>query len=76
MAYPQAAIKKVRCLRCGREIEMTSTDEDAVVFISYNLQYCNGCAEITGHPGRPSARVRKPEAVASSSTSPARTLSG
>ncbi|KAK4078053.1 hypothetical protein Purlil1_12074 [Purpureocillium lilacinum] len=49
-----ASMVLVRCLRCGKTQEMTSTDDvhlHGYVRIGYNLTYCTNCAEETGHPG-------------------------
>lgn len=49
--HPVAVIKVLRCMRCARSVEATSTDDVrslGMLRIGYNLYYCEQCAKIVG----------------------------
>ncbi|KAJ2896378.1 uncharacterized protein MKZ38_005603 [Zalerion maritima] len=49
---PIVSIEVLRCMRCAREVETTSTDDissTGMVEISTNLYYCTRCAKATGY---------------------------
>ncbi|KAI3534594.1 hypothetical protein CABS03_15090 [Colletotrichum abscissum] len=54
----RSMIRQLCCMRCGRETELTPTDDlkDAgMIEIGHNLYYCFTCANVTGHPKAPGA---------------------
>ncbi|KAI6777630.1 uncharacterized protein J7T54_000355 [Emericellopsis cladophorae] len=47
-----ASVEILRCMRCARAVETTSTDDAAtmgMVRISHNLYYCERCAKMVGY---------------------------
>jgi uncharacterized protein with PIN domain len=49
---PVVSVEVLRCLRCARSVETTSTDDasaSGMVRIAHNLYYCNRCAKMTGY---------------------------
>ncbi|OAA55467.1 hypothetical protein ISF_07978 [Cordyceps fumosorosea ARSEF 2679] len=49
---PVASVQVLRCMRCARAVETTSTDDIAtagMVRISHNLYYCERCAKAVGY---------------------------
>ncbi|OAQ67837.2 hypothetical protein VFPPC_15738 [Pochonia chlamydosporia 170] len=47
-----ASVEVLRCMRCARSVEATSTDDvssTGMVRISHNLYYCERCAKIVGY---------------------------
>ncbi|PFH56950.1 hypothetical protein XA68_15732 [Ophiocordyceps unilateralis] len=49
---PIASVEVLRCLRCARAVEATSTDDVAamgMVRIAHNLYYCQRCAKMVGY---------------------------
>lgn len=49
---PIVSIEVLRCMRCAREVEITTTDDissTGMVEISTNLYYCSRCAKATGY---------------------------
>jgi len=49
---PIIAVEVLRCMRCAREVETTSTDDvtaTGMVQIAQNLYYCSRCAKATGY---------------------------
>ena len=51
-APPSASVQVLRCMRCARAVETTTTDDlssAGMVRISHNLYYCERCAKIVGY---------------------------
>jgi hypothetical protein len=51
-ARPIASVEVLRCMRCARSVEATSTDDlgtMGMVRISHNLYYCDRCAKMVGY---------------------------
>ncbi|KAL1872742.1 hypothetical protein Daus18300_004288 [Diaporthe australafricana] len=51
MERPVAAIEIIRCLRCARSVEMTTTDDASMygmVRVGTGIYYCDRCARTTG----------------------------
>ena len=51
-ARPIASVQTLRCMRCARSVEATSTDtlsSTGMVRISHNLYYCERCAKMVGY---------------------------
>lgn len=49
---PIASVQVLRCMRCARAVETTSTDDASsagMVRISHNLYYCDRCANMVGY---------------------------
>ncbi|KAJ4145892.1 hypothetical protein LMH87_004723 [Akanthomyces muscarius] len=49
---PSASVQVLRCMRCARAVETTTTDDIAtagMVRISHNLYYCERCAKTVGY---------------------------
>ncbi|KAJ3473886.1 hypothetical protein NLG97_g10085 [Lecanicillium saksenae] len=49
---PVASVQVLRCMRCARAVETTTTDDIAaagMVRISHNLYYCERCAKMVGY---------------------------
>ncbi|EXK24907.1 hypothetical protein FOMG_18397 [Fusarium oxysporum f. sp. melonis 26406] len=49
---PIATVKVLRCMRCARFVEATSTDDIGamgMVRIAHNLYYCERCAKMVGY---------------------------
>lgn len=49
---PVASIQEIRCMRCARATEMTSTDTPAMygmVTVGTGIYYCQKCAKTTGY---------------------------
>ncbi|TDZ21471.1 hypothetical protein Cob_v005577 [Colletotrichum orbiculare MAFF 240422] len=49
---PIASVEVLRCLRCARSVEATSTDDSSstgMVRIAHNLYYCERCAKMVGY---------------------------
>lgn len=49
---PTVSIEVLRCLRCARSVEATSTDDITamgMVRIAHNLYYCERCAKMVGY---------------------------
>ncbi|KAK3398908.1 hypothetical protein B0T20DRAFT_351799 [Sordaria brevicollis] len=49
---PIASVEVLRCLRCARAEEITTTDDPSssgMVQIGTNIYYCNRCAKMTGY---------------------------
>ncbi|KAK5995912.1 hypothetical protein PT974_04331 [Cladobotryum mycophilum] len=49
---PIASVLVLRCMRCARSAETTTTDDAStagMVRISHNLYYCERCAKIVGY---------------------------
>ncbi|TQV92073.1 hypothetical protein V2A60_004378 [Cordyceps javanica] len=49
---PVASVQVLRCMRCARAVETTTTDDIAtagMVRISHNLYYCERCAKTVGY---------------------------
>lgn len=54
MQRPVASIAILRCLRCAREVEATTTDDASdtgMVRIGTNIYYCQRCAKMVGYRG-------------------------
>ncbi|KAF4344273.1 hypothetical protein FBEOM_1667 [Fusarium beomiforme] len=52
IALPIASVEVLRCMRCARSVEATSTDDVStmgMVRIAHNLYYCERCAKIVGY---------------------------
>ncbi|KAF6806248.1 hypothetical protein CMUS01_04873 [Colletotrichum musicola] len=52
VARPIASVEVLRCLRCARSVEATSTDDASstgMVRIAHNLYYCERCAKMVGY---------------------------
>ncbi|KAK1770701.1 hypothetical protein QBC33DRAFT_556176 [Phialemonium atrogriseum] len=51
-ARPVASVEVLRCLRCARAVEITSTDDlrsSGMVRIGTNIYYCDRCAKMVGY---------------------------
>lgn len=51
-SIPVASVEVLRCMRCARAVEATSTDDASsmgMVRISHNLYYCERCAKMVGY---------------------------
>jgi uncharacterized protein with PIN domain len=49
---PVASVEILRCMRCARAVEATSTDDASsmgMVRIAHNLYYCDRCAKMVGY---------------------------
>ncbi|KAI1375081.1 hypothetical protein F4677DRAFT_446592 [Hypoxylon crocopeplum] len=49
---PVASVEVMRCLRCHRHVEATSTDDPAstgMIRVGFNLYYCQKCATAVGY---------------------------
>ena len=49
---PSVSIEILRCMRCARSVEATSTDDPSsmgMVRIAHNLYYCDRCANMVGY---------------------------
>ncbi|CAM1510054.1 Fc.00g003890.m01.CDS01 [Cosmosporella sp. VM-42] len=49
---PIVSIEVLRCMRCARSVEATSTDDISamgMVRIAHNLYYCERCAKMVGY---------------------------
>ncbi|KAH8659732.1 hypothetical protein BGZ61DRAFT_370124 [Ilyonectria robusta] len=49
---PIASVEVLRCMRCARSVEATSTDDISsmgMVRIAHNLYYCERCAKMVGY---------------------------
>ncbi|KAK3903414.1 hypothetical protein C8A05DRAFT_14620 [Staphylotrichum tortipilum] len=49
---PPVHVAVIRCLRCARAEELTSTDDPSLsgmVQIGINIYYCNRCAKMVGY---------------------------
>lgn len=49
---PVVSVQVLRCLRCARSVETTSTDDASafgMVRIAHNLYYCQRCAQMVGY---------------------------
>ncbi|RDA93537.1 hypothetical protein CP533_3971 [Ophiocordyceps camponoti-saundersi (nom. inval.)] len=49
---PIASVQVLRCMRCARAVEATSTDDVTamgMVRIAHNLYYCQRCAKMVGY---------------------------
>ncbi|KND91769.1 hypothetical protein TOPH_03440 [Tolypocladium ophioglossoides CBS 100239] len=49
---PVASVEVLRCMRCARSVEATSTDDvsaTGMVRIAHNLYYCERCAKMVGY---------------------------
>jgi uncharacterized protein with PIN domain len=49
---PVVSVSVLRCMRCARSVETTSTDDIAtmgMVRIAHNLYYCSRCAKMVGY---------------------------
>lgn len=49
---PVASVEVMRCLRCHRHVEATSTDDLAatgMIRVGFNLYYCQKCAVAVGY---------------------------
>lgn len=49
---PSASVLVLRCMRCARSAETTTTDDAStagMVRISHNLYYCERCAKLVGY---------------------------
>ncbi|RGP74451.1 hypothetical protein FLONG3_6010 [Fusarium longipes] len=52
IALPIASVEVLRCMRCARSVEATSTDDVStmgMVRIAHNLYYCERCAKMVGY---------------------------
>ncbi|KAH7242350.1 hypothetical protein BKA59DRAFT_513871 [Fusarium tricinctum] len=52
IALPIASVEVLRCMRCARSVETTSTDDVTtmgMVRIAHNLYYCERCAKMHEH---------------------------
>ncbi|KUI71462.1 hypothetical protein VM1G_07277 [Cytospora mali] len=53
MDRPVASIEIIRCFRCARSVEMTTTDEASMygmIRVGTGIYYCDRCARMTGYP--------------------------
>ncbi|KAI0015973.1 hypothetical protein F4780DRAFT_783679 [Xylariomycetidae sp. FL0641] len=51
-AQPVASVEVLRCLRCHRHVETTTTDDitaSGMIRIGLNLYYCQKCAVAVGY---------------------------
>ncbi|KAF4992771.1 hypothetical protein FHETE_3353 [Fusarium heterosporum] len=52
IGLPIASVEVLRCMRCARSVETTSTDDVStmgMVRIAHNLYYCDRCAKMVGY---------------------------
>ncbi|KAM5356443.1 hypothetical protein ACJ41O_003089 [Fusarium nematophilum] len=52
VTLPIASVEVLRCMRCARSVEATSTDDLSsmgMVRIAHNLYYCERCAKMVGY---------------------------
>jgi len=52
ISRPVASVEVLRCLRCARAVEITSTDDvrtTGMVRIGTNIYYCESCAKKVGY---------------------------
>jgi hypothetical protein len=52
LQLPAASVQILRCLRCARSVEATTTDDVStmgMVRIAHNLHYCERCAKMVGY---------------------------
>lgn len=52
VSLPIASVEVLRCMRCARSVEATSTDDISsmgMVRIAHNLYYCERCAKMVGY---------------------------
>lgn len=52
MERPVASIEVIRCFKCARSVEMTSTDEPTMygmVTVGTGIFYCQRCARSVGY---------------------------
>ncbi|KAF3771204.1 hypothetical protein M406DRAFT_320674 [Cryphonectria parasitica EP155] len=52
MDRPVVSIEIIRCMRCAREVEMTSTDSPSMygmIPVGTGIFYCDKCARATGY---------------------------
>ncbi|KGQ05659.1 hypothetical protein BBAD15_g9089 [Beauveria bassiana D1-5] len=52
MDPPSVSVQVLRCMRCARAVETTTTDDISaagMVRISHNLYYCERCAKTVGY---------------------------
>ncbi|EJT68431.1 hypothetical protein GGTG_13992 [Gaeumannomyces tritici R3-111a-1] len=51
-AHPIVYVEVIRCMRCAKSAEMTSTDDassSGMVQIGTNIYYCSRCAKMVGY---------------------------
>jgi uncharacterized protein with PIN domain len=49
---PVVSVEVLRCMRCQRAVEMTSTDDvgaSGMVPVGTNIYYCKRCAKMVGY---------------------------
>ncbi|EFX00995.1 hypothetical protein CMQ_5937 [Grosmannia clavigera kw1407] len=49
---PAASVEIMRCIRCARAKEATSTDDataNGMVRVGHNIYYCHRCAKLVGY---------------------------
>jgi hypothetical protein len=49
---PVVSVEVLRCLRCARAVEATSTDDasaSGMVRVGHNIYYCHRCAKLVGY---------------------------
>lgn len=49
---PVASVQILRCMRCARAVEITSTDDvraSGMVRVGTNIYYCSRCAKMVGY---------------------------
>ncbi|KAK8062752.1 hypothetical protein PG997_014849 [Apiospora hydei] len=52
ISRPIASVEVLRCMRCARSVEATSTDDPAstgMVRVGHNIYYCDRCAKMVGY---------------------------
>ncbi|KLU80993.1 hypothetical protein MAPG_00089 [Magnaporthiopsis poae ATCC 64411] len=52
VAHPVVYVEVIRCMRCAKSAEMTSTDDassSGMVQIGTNIYYCSRCAKMVGY---------------------------
>lgn len=52
LTRPVASVQVLRCMRCARAVEITSTDDvrtTGMVRIGTNIYYCESCAKKVGY---------------------------
>ncbi|KAG8675945.1 hypothetical protein FPOAC1_001940 [Fusarium poae] len=77
IALPIASVEVVRCMRCARSVEATSTDDVStmgMVRIAHNLYYCERCAKMDGYTASTLPHQRHPAPSAMENEQPSRQL--
>ncbi len=49
---PVVSVEVLRCMRCARTVEATSTDDasaSGMIRVGHNIYYCHRCAKLVGY---------------------------